>query len=221
MRLIVFDMDGTLVDSGVHITNTTMAAFAEHGLPLPTAEAARGIIGLSLEAALARLSGLAGPAVDRLATTYRRLYHQSIAHLDTEPLYSGITGVLDALKAEPGTLMAIATGKGMRGVERILKLHSLESHFVSKQTPDANPSKPDPGMLLSAMKQTGIGPEQTVMIGDSSFDMAMARAAGCFALGVSWGYQSSEVLRGTGAHAIVDAVPELIPAINALVIADA
>ncbi len=221
MRLIVFDMDGTLVDSGVHIENTTRAAFAEHGLPLPTSEAARGIIGLSLESALARLSGLTGPAVDRLATTYRRLYHQSIARLDAEPLYEGMTGVLDALKGEPATLMGIATGKGMRGVERILKLHGLESHFVSKQTPDANPSKPDPGMLFSAMSETGVGPAQTIMIGDTSFDMEMARAAGCFGLGVKWGYHSAEVLRATGAHVVVDAVSELIPAINALVTADA
>ena len=221
MRLIVFDMDGTLVDSGVHIENTTMAAFAEHDLPLPTSEAARGIIGLSLENALARLSGLTGPAVDRLATTYRRLYHQSIAHLDTEPLYAGIAGVLDALKADSATLMGIATGKGMRGVDRILKFHGLETHFVTKQTPDSNPSKPDPGMLISAMKETGTTPEQTVMIGDTSFDMEMARAAGCFALGVNWGYHSPEVLRATGAHVIVDQVPDLVSAINALVKTDA
>jgi len=221
MRLIVFDMDGTLVDSGVHISNTTMAAFSEMRLPLPTAEAARGIIGLSLEVAMARLSGLSGPHLERLVTTYRRHYHQSIARLDTEPLYEGIQDMLDALKAEPGTLMAIATGKGMRGVERMIKLHDLETHFVSKQTPDTNPSKPDPGMLISAMAETGVGPEQTVMIGDTSFDMEMARAAGCFALGVNWGYHSNEVLRATGAHVTVDAVPDLIPAINALVTTDA
>ncbi len=221
MRLIVFDMDGTLVDSGVHINNTTMAAFAEMRLPLPTAEEARGIIGLSLDVAMARLSGLSGAHLDRLVTTYRRLYHQSVARLDTEPLYAGIEGMLDALKTEPGTLMAIATGKGMRGVERMLKLHGLESHFASKQTPDSNPSKPDPGMLISAMSETGVGPDQTVMIGDTSFDMEMARAAGCFALGVNWGYHSNDVLRASGAHVTIDSVSELIPAINALVTADA
>ena len=221
MRLIVFDVDGTLIDSGAHINDIIMAAFTEARLPLPTAEAARGIIGLSLEVAMARLSGLSGAQLDRLVTSYRRLYHQSIAHLNAEPLYEGIRDMLDALKAEPGTLMAIATGKGMRGVERLLKLHGLESHFVSKQTPDSNPSKPDPGMLISAMSETGVGPEQTVMIGDTSFDMEMARAAGCFALGVNWGYHSNEVLRATGAHVTIDTVPELIPAINAMVTPDA
>ncbi len=221
MRLIVFDMDGTLIDSGAHIGRTTMAAFIAEGLTPPSDEASREIIGLSLENALMHLSGLRGPALDRLATAYRRLYHQSIADQGTEPLFAGMGAVLDTLHNEPETLLGIATGKGMRGVDRILALHRLETYFTSTQTPDTNPSKPDPGMLLSAMDETGVGPDRTVMIGDTSFDMQMARNAGCFALGVGWGYHRPGILRATGAHAIVEDVPDLIAAINALVKTDA
>lgn len=221
MRLVVFDLDGTLVDSGAHIGATMMAAFAEERLPLPSNDDIRGIIGLSLEQALERLSGRTGPALDRLAAVYRRLYHQSIAHTGTEPLYEGIRAVLDALHAEKATLLAIATGKGLRGVERVLGLHGLETHFVSRQTPDTNPSKPDPAMLISAMSETGVPPEKTVMIGDTSFDMEMARAAGCFALGVVWGYHRPQVLRSAGAHAIVSHAGDLPTAINSLVGPDA
>lgn len=221
MRLVVFDLDGTIIDSGAHIGKTVTAAFSEERLPLPTAEAVREIIGLSLEKALERLSGRTGPSLDRLAGVYRRLYHAGIASEGTEPLYEGMRGVLDALHAEAGTHLAIATGKGLRGVERLVSLHQLEGFFISKQTPDTNPSKPHPAMLAAAMADAGIAPEQTLMIGDTSFDIEMGRAAGCFALGVTWGYHSPEVLRRSGAHAIVDRVADLIPAINELVSADA
>jgi phosphoglycolate phosphatase len=221
MRLIVFDLDGTLVDSGAHIGQTMTAAFAEECLPLPTAEATRDIIGLSLEHALERLSGRTGPTLDRLAAVYRRLYHQSVAHVGTEPLFEGIREVLDGLHAEKGTLLAIATGKGLRGVDRALSLHGLETYFASLQTPDTNPSKPNPAMLAAAMCETGVTPTQTVMIGDTSFDMEMARAAGCFALGVIWGYHRPQILRRAGAHAIVSRAGNLLAAINSLVKPDA
>ena len=217
MRLVVFDLDGTLVNSGAHIGATMAAAFVEAGLPPPSTDATAEIIGLSLETSIERLSGLTGPAVDKLAEIYRRLYHQTIASAGTEPLYEGVPEMLARLGAEPETLLAIATGKGKRGVHRILDLHHIRELFVSLQTPEDNPSKPNPGMLLSAMRDAGVGPEQTVMIGDTSFDMEMARAAGCFALGVTWGYHRPQHLREAGAHAIVVRVGNLDAAINSLV----
>ena len=217
MRLIVFDLDGTLVNSGAHIGATMNAAFTEVGLPVPSPEATAEIIGLSLEAALERLSGLSGPAIEKLAETYRRLYHQTIASAGTEPLFEGVHEMLDGLAAQPETLLAVATGKGIRGVQRVLDLHGLRKYFVSLQTPDDNPSKPHPGMLLKAMQEAGVGPERTVMIGDTSFDMEMARAAKCFALGVTWGYHRPQHLRDAGAHAIVVRVGNLDAAINSLV----
>lgn len=221
LRLVVFDMDGTLVNSGAYIGRTMVRAFTEERLELPSAELVRAIIGLSLEKALEQLCGRSGAAIDRLAATYRRLYHQSIAEVGTEPLYEGVREVLDALAAERSTLLAIATGKGLRGVERVLKVHGIMDRFVSFQTPNSNPSKPDPGMLFSAMRETGVAPERTVMVGDTAYDMDMARAAGCFALGVAWGYHRPEDLRRAGAEAVVERVADLVPALNALMIAHA
>ncbi|MBU1175557.1 MAG: HAD-IA family hydrolase [Alphaproteobacteria bacterium] len=220
MRLVVFDLDGTLVNSGAHIGTTMSATFVEAGLPVPTPQDIAQIIGLSLELAVARLGGLAGTEIDRVAAIYRRLYHQSIASAGSEPLFEGVHEVLDRLSAEPGTLLGIATGKGLRGVRRIIELHGLGSRFVTIQTPDDNPSKPHPGMLDSAMRETGIAPERTVMVGDTSFDMEMARAAGCCALGVTWGSHTPRILRTTGAQAIVTRVGNLDAAINSLVKAE-
>lgn len=220
MRLVVFDLDGTLVNSGAHISAIMAATFTEAGLTPPSADATAEIIGLSLETALEKLSGQTGPAIDKLAEIYRRLYHQTIASSGTEPLYEGVPEMLARLAAEPETLLAVATGKGIRGVNRVLDLHHIRDFFITLQTPDDNPSKPDPGMLLSAMREAGVGPEQTVMIGDTSFDMEMARAAGCFALGVTWGYHRPQHLRAAGAHAIVVRVGNLDAAINSLVKAE-
>ena len=217
MRLVVFDLDGTLVDSGAHIGTTMSATFAEAGLPVPSPAEIAETVGLSLEIALTRLSGLDGADVDRLAGIYRRHYHKSVATTGTEPLFDGVHEVLDRLAAERETLLGIATGKGIRGVQRVLELHGLTNRFVTLQTPDGNPSKPHPGMLETAMRETGVPPERTVMVGDTSFDMEMARAAGCFALGVTWGYHRPQHLRAAGAHAIVVRVGNLDAAINSLV----
>ena len=163
---------------------------------------------------------MSGPAIDKLAETYRRLYHQTIASAGTEPLFEGVHEMLDRLAGQPETLLAVATGKGIRGVNRVLDLHGLRNLFVTVQTPDGNPSKPHPGMLQAAMREAGVGPERTVMIGDTSYDMEMARAAGCFALGVTWGYHRPQHLREAGAHTIVVRVGNLEAAINSLVKAE-
>lgn len=217
MRLIVFDMDGTLVDSHVHITETMMAAFAAEGLPLPTAVQCRHVTGLSLPVALGQLSGLEGTSLDALTHRYREVFHAQQPSRDLEPLFDGIAGALKTLYAEPETLLGIATGKGQRGVDRILGLHGLAPMFVTSQTPDTNPSKPDPGMLLSAGAETGVALERTIMVGDTTYDMEMARAAGAFALGVSWGYHDVADLRRAGAHVIVGTAGELVPAMDQLV----
>ncbi len=220
MRLIVFDLDGTLFDSAAYIVEIMTAAFAEENLPLPDAEAVREIIGLSLENAITRLSGHTGAACDRLAAVYRRRYRHSISRQNAEPLFAGIDNMLARLSAEKGTLLAVATGKSRHGVDRVLDLHGLRACFNSLQTPDTNPSKPHPSMLEAAMDAAGVTPERTVMVGDTSYDMEMARAAGCFALGVTWGYHPPQVLRRAGAHAIVTRVGNLDAAIDSLVPVD-
>ena len=106
-------------------------------------------------------------------------------------------------------LLGIATGKAYRGVLHLFDSYGWHDHFVTVQTADRAPSKPNPGMILQAMEQTGIAPEHTVMIGDASFDMEMAVAAGVTGIGVTWGYQSETSLRQSGAVHMVHDYQEL------------
>lgn len=218
MRLVVFDMDGTLIDSEGFIAGKMHESFEAEGLTPPTLAQSRRIIGLSLPEAMQALSGREGAELDVLVARYRSLYHGEVGDgLRTEPLYPGAREAVLELSSQDLTLVGIATGKGMRGVDRVLKLHDFADCFSTLQTPDHNPSKPNPAMLHRAMDETGVGVERTVMIGDTSFDIEMAVAAGTKAIGVSWGYHEVDELRRAGAHVIVDDYAELLSAIDELV----
>jgi phosphoglycolate phosphatase len=215
MRLIVFDMDGTLIDTQALISEHMGAAFASLGLVPPTNAAVRSIIGLSLPVAVGQLAGTEDiDLIEGLVGQYKSLYRASLEKgLDREPLYPGARDALDRLQGEPETILGIATGKGLSGVVRILGNHGISGHFVTLQTPDHNPSKPHPGMLLRAMAETGADPAATVMVGDTTFDMELGRAAGCRTVGVSWGYHEPEALLRAGANALIDDYSELDAAI--------
>jgi phosphoglycolate phosphatase len=215
MPLIVFDMDGTLIDTAGLIGEHMAGAFTGAGLEVPTLRDVRATIGLSLPVAMARLAGSEDPAlIDRLVAGYKTLYRAALAREgDREPFYPGAREALDRHRGAPATLLGIATGKGLAGVNRILGRHGLERHFATLQTPDHNPSKPHPGMLFRAMAETGMDPRETVMIGDTAFDMQLARGAGAMAIGVTWGYHDPADLRGAGAHLLVDAYDQLDAAI--------
>jgi phosphoglycolate phosphatase len=118
-----------------------------------------------------------------------------------EPLYEGISGLLDRLDAA-GWLLAVATGKSDRGLAAVLDHHGIRHRFVSLQTADRHPSKPHPSMIEAALAETGAARGHAVMIGDTSFDMAMARAAGVRPLGVAWGYHPAEDLHAAGAYSV-------------------
>jgi phosphoglycolate phosphatase len=215
MPLIVFDMDGTLIDTHGLIAEHMATAFLANGLAEPTPAETRQIIGLSLPVAIARLSGSDDAGfVDRLVESYRAAYRTSIdtAH-DREPLYPGARDALDRLRNDPATVLGVATGKGLAGVHRILANHGLAGHFVTLQTPDHNPSKPDPSMLLKAMAETGFGPEDTIMVGDTVFDIELAVNAGCRSIGVTWGYHAADDLHRMGAGTLINAYDELDAAI--------
>jgi phosphoglycolate phosphatase len=128
-----------------------------------------------------------------------------------EPLYPGARECIEALAAAPGTLLGLATGKSQRGVRLVLGHHGLLHHFVTIQTADDAPSKPHPGMVEQAIAEAAVSPAHTVVVGDTSFDIAMALAAGASAIGVSWGYHAPEALRQAGAQRIVEDFAALTP----------
>jgi phosphoglycolate phosphatase len=209
-RLIVFDCDGTLVDSQHLIVEAAARTLAAHGLEPPPAAVIRTVIGLSLEEAIAELV----PAIEerRLTTlveayrvTWRALREQGMR----EPLYPGAREVLGELDRR-GHLLGVATGKSRPGLLAVLEQHELTRHFVSFQTADRHPSKPHPSMLDQAMRETGSEPGETMMVGDTSFDMAMARAAGVGAVGVAWGYHPTEALVEAGATEVVASFEALL-----------
>jgi phosphoglycolate phosphatase len=204
-RLVVFDLDGTLVDSQATIVACAQAAFTAEGLPPPPPEAIRRIVGLSLAQAMRVLLGDDDPATaERIAERYRTAFvaFRALPEFD-EPLFDGALEVIEALAAR-GVAMGIATGKAMRGLRHVLDHHGLERWFVTLQTADLHPSKPHPAMLEAAMREAGAVPAETLMIGDTSYDVLMARAAGARPIGVAWGNHPAEELRIAGAEVVLD-----------------
>ncbi|MGJ3629127.1 HAD-IA family hydrolase [Sphingomonas sp. MMS24-JH45] len=196
----MFDCDGTLVDSQANIYRAMEAAYEEAGLPAPGRAAIRGIVGLSLVEAVAALSPGAPPSLHAdLAARYKQAFWRMRADgsLDVEPMYDGLVALLDRLAAD-GWRLGVATGKSDRGLGLLLAHHGLTDRFVTLQTADRHPSKPHPAMLHAAMAEAGADPHMSVMIGDTSYDMAMACAAGVRAIGVTWGYHDEALLREAG-----------------------
>ncbi|MBN8534697.1 MAG: HAD-IA family hydrolase [Rhizobiales bacterium] len=202
--LLLFDLDGTLLNSENIILESQRRAFRAIGRPMPDRERALSIVGLSLGEAFQVLVGPDGPH-EEAAEHYRQAFHYLRTHeAHLESLFDGVDALLATLIGEPRHVLGIATGKSRRGVDAVKKTYGWESHFVTTQTSDDAPSKPHPGMIENACRETGIASSRTLMIGDSSFDMKMAKAAGVRAIGVSWGFQSVDTLRESGADVIVE-----------------
>jgi phosphoglycolate phosphatase len=214
-RLAIFDVDGTLVDSREAIHHTLCAAFGRMGLDAPPYEIARQVVGLSLAEALSRLA----PDLDEadrgtLMAHYKAIFQETHAEPGfTQPLYEGAAELLARLRAD-GWLIAIATGKSRRGVETIVRMHGWAELFDSTHCADDGPGKPDPAMVLAAMRALGAAPAETVMIGDTSHDMKMALAAGVRAQGVAWGFHTAEEIAAAGAHHVAVSFAELSAALD-------
>jgi phosphoglycolate phosphatase len=204
-RLAIFDCDGTLVDSGATIYAALAEAFAENGLELPSSEISRRVIGLSLTEAMAALLPDAASELHlQLAEDYKRAFRDfRAAGKVEEPLYDGVLELLDELESQ-GWLLAVATGKSDRGLQHCLELHGIHARFVSLQTADRHPSKPHPSMVLQAIADAGAAPDTTIVLGDTSYDMAMAAGAGATGIGAGWGYHDAEELLEAGAVAVAE-----------------
>ncbi|CAA7624115.1 Phosphatase [Candidatus Terasakiella magnetica] len=217
LRLAVFDVDGTLVDSQHNIVSAMTEAWDSLNLGMPRPDQVRRIIGLSLLDACSALLPWAPPTLHRsVAEAYKSAFQAMRLLPDhAEPLFPGVQEALDQLEAE-GWLLGLATGKSRRGVESMLEAHGLRGRFVTIQTADDNPSKPDPSMLQKAAVDCGLDPCDIAMIGDTSYDMAMATAAKTAAVGVSWGYHSLDELRKAGAQVVLDTFDNLSEVLEAL-----
>ena len=211
-KLAVFDCDGTLVDSQANICQAMEATFRIADLPAPPRAAIRRIVGLSLVEAVRALLPDADDALHRkMAADYKEAFFElrTSGAMTEEPLFEGIATVIETLAAR-GWQLGVATGKSDRGLARVLEHHGLTDRFVTLQTADRHPSKPDPAMLLAAMAEVDATPAQTAMIGDTSFDMAMAKAAGARAVGVAWGYHDVHDLVRGGAQVVATRTAALL-----------
>lgn len=216
LRLVVFDVDGTLVDSRAHILAAMREAFARAALTPPEDARALEVVGLSLSEAIARLLPDASqPVVRTLAGHYRDAFDELRA-MTPAPLFPGARAALMRLSARDSVLTGIATGKSRRGLDHMLAKHSLDDAFQTTQVADAHPSKPHPSMLLAALRETGAEAKHALMIGDTSYDMEMARNAGMMAVGVSWGYHGPDRLRAAGATEVVQDFDALTAALESL-----
>ena len=205
VRLAIFDCDGTLVDGQSSVCEAMEAAFAGAGLAVPPRGAVRRIVGLSLPNAIRRLAPKAedeqvAQAVEAYKQAFFAARQEGRVH---EPLYHGVRDLLGSLHGG-GWLLGVATGKSDRGLRTVLATHGLSELFCTLQTADRHPSKPHPAMIEAALAEALARPEQAVMIGDTQYDIAMAKSAGVRAIGVAWGYHGPDELREAGADAVAE-----------------
>jgi phosphoglycolate phosphatase len=194
-------------------------AFGAERLAPPPREAVVSVVGLSLVTAVARLvpADCDANLVVRLAEAYKAAFaarRKRPGH--NEPLFPGVGEAIRVLSQRDDVLLGIATGKSRRGVDAVLEREGFSRLFATIQTADTHPSKPDPSMIMAAMAETGAAPRQTLMIGDTTYDIEMALGAGVGAVGVGWGYHPAAALRKAGAHVLVETGHELHPALDGL-----
>lgn len=205
-RLIVFDWDGTLIDSAGAIAECIQEAARELGLEVPARERASHVIGLGLHESL-RLAVPdlpAGRSMEFVAA-YRRHF---VAREDSMRLFPGADAMLDTLRAR-GHLLAVATGKSRRGLDRALAASGLRACFAATRCADETTPKPDPAMLRELMQELDALPERTLMIGDTSHDLGMAASAGVDAVAVTYGAHAEDDLRALVPRACVASIEEL------------
>lgn len=209
MKLVIFDFDGTLVDSRKLITESNRVVFGQFGYSPPSQQVSFSLVGMSLELVLQQLAGPDAP-VKMMVAAYREV----LPLLRADPAYAevpfdGVAELLAELVEGGDVRLAIATSHVAHTIEPALQRYGWQKYFCTVQTADKAPSKPHPGMILQALSEAGVKANDAIMVGDTSYDMEMARAAGVCAVAVSWGYHRPDRLRGAGAWRVVDDISEL------------
>ena len=209
MKLVIFDFDGTLVDSRKLITESNRVVFGQFGLSPPSEEESFSLVGMSLELVLLQLAGPDAP-VEKMVAAYREvlpLLRADAAYAEVP--FDGANELLAALAERRDVRLGIATGHASHAIAPALERFGWQGHFCTVQTADKAPSKPHPGMMLQALSEAGVKAEDAIMIGDTAFDIEMARAADVRAVAVSWGYHRPDRLRDAGAWHVVNGMSEL------------
>lgn len=211
LKLAIFDCDGTLVDGQHMIISSMKQASEKYGIAYPGDEQFRRIVGLSLLEAISRVFP---DLTDNDHQLLKAEFIEHFQHLRTlndyhEPLYDGVRDAINKLN-DMGVLLGVATGKSTRGLKKTLLNHGLENHFITLNTADDGPGKPHPSMINVALSEAGVEKENAIMIGDTTYDMIMAKNAGVKSVGVTWGYHPEDELKSSGAQHIIHHISELI-----------
>jgi len=209
VKLVIFDFDGTLVDSRKLITESNRVVFGQFGLSPPSEDESFSLVGMSLELVLLQLAGPDAP-VEKMVAAYREvlpLLRADAAYAEVP--FDGANELLAALAERSDVRLGIATGHASHAIVPALERFGWQRHFCTVQTADKAPSKPHPGMILQALSEAGVRAEDAVMIGDTAFDIEMARGADVRGVAVSWGYHRPDRLRDAGAWRVVNGMSEL------------
>jgi len=212
--LIIFDWDGTLMDSVAQIVSSVKAAANDLGVPEPSDAAARDIIGLGLPEAM-RVLFPQVPEADRLALRQRYAHHFVGGTGGQARPFEGAESLLDALRAQ-GRQLAVATGKTRVGLDRVLGMTGWQGHFAATRCADETASKPDPRMLRELLRELRVPVARAVMVGDTTYDLEMARALGMASVGVTYGVHAPERLREHAPLALCDSLPALAACLASL-----